>query len=817
MDEKTQEQATRVIPRLIQEEMKKSYLDYSMSVIIGRALPDVRDGLKPVHRRILYTMYIAGLTHNKPHRKSAFVVGRTMSDYHPHGNAAIYDALVRMAQDFSMRYMLVDGHGNFGSVDGDPPAAERYTECKLKKLAEDMLEDIDKRTVRLIPNFDNTTNEPSVLPSKVPNLLVNGSSGIAVGMATNIPPHNMGEVVNAVIAQIDNPEISLNELFNHMQGPDFPTGGIICGKNGIIEAYTHGRGKLRVRAKASFEESKTKDSIIISEIPYMVNKSELIEEIADNVRDKRIVGISDIRDESDREGMRIVIELKRDGDRDVILNQLFEHTRLQTTFGIILLALIDNVPKVLNLKSIIHYFIEHRKDVVRKRTLFDLNKAQTNAHILEGLIIAAENIDAVIKLIRQSKSVETAKESLVNSFNLTHEQSQAILEMRLQRLTSLEQDKVKKEHKELLKLIDELEEILKDPKKILDIIKKELNEIREKYADKRRTEITDVDVDDTLDEDLIKDENVAITITHSGYIKRLPIEVYKTQHRGGKGVIAAAIKEEDIINDIFTANTHDSLLFFTNKGKVYWLKVHQIPEGARTAKGKAIVNLLSLENEEKISAYVPVNNFDGSRFIIMATKKGTVKKTSLKSFSNPRRTGIIAITLEDKDELINVELTDGSQEIIMATKSGNAVRFHEKNIRASGRSSHGVRGIILKGDDEVVGMIVASNEKTLFTVTENGFGKRTPIQDYRLINRGGSGVINIQCSERNGNVVAICDVDENDDIMLISKNGIVIRVPASDISAIGRNTQGVKVMKLEEGDKAVSAVKVVREGNGESA
>lgn len=1203
MDEKTQVQETRIIPRLIQEEMKKSYLDYSMSVIIGRALPDVRDGLKPVHRRVLYTMWDTGLLHNKPHKKSANVVGNCMAKFHPHGDAAIYDTLVRLAQNFSMRYMLVDGHGNFGcftadtkikltdgrdlsfielakehnegkrnftftidkkgaikiaeiknprltkknaeimkvtldngeeikctsnhrfmlkngeykeakdlipgdslmpayfrfstkeddpdivgynmvfqpksslwdlihilsdewniskeiypkstgrtrhhvdfnklnnnpdnirrigwkehwkihydltshnhknsleyrlslakgrekfweneanrkaysermrqknlknwknagyreqmritlsnvnkkylkehpeviekfrqratitlkrlwqipkyreffhnkivdsnkrritnltgkkkflkicrytqennlilnkenyekirkdvfgiksftswdlgikkyydnnvglvlceissnhkvikieslnecadvydltidnthnfalsagvfvhnSVDGDAPAAMRYTECRLQKLAEEMLADIEKRTVKFVPNFDNSTTEPSVLPSKLPNLLVNGSSGIAVGMATNIPSHNMGEVVNAVIAQIDNPDVSLNEMFNYMQGPDFPTGGIICGRNGIIEAYTHGRGKLRVRAKTSFEESKAKDSIIVHEIPYMVNKSELIVEIANNVRDKRIIGISDIRDESDREGMRIVIELKRDADRDVVLNQLFEHTRLQTTFGIIMLALVDNVPRVLNLKSIIHYFIEHRKDVVRKRTLFDLNKAQTNAHILEGLIIASENIDAVIKLIRQSKSVETAKESLVNSFNLTHEQSQAILEMRLQRLTSLEQDKVRKEHKELLKLIDELEAILKDPKKILDIIKNELKEVREKYSDKRRTEITDVDVDGIVEEDLIKDENVAITITHSGYIKRLPIEVYKTQHRGGKGVIAATIREEDIISDIFTANTHDYLLFFTNKGKVHWLKVHQIPEAARTAKGKAIVNLLSLESDEKVSAYVPVNNFDGSRFIIMATKKGTVKKTSLDSFSNPRRTGIIAITLEDKDELINVELTDGNQEIIMATKSGNAVRFHEKNVRASGRSSQGVRGISLKGDDEVVGMIVAANEKTLFTVTENGYGKRTPISEYRLINRGGSGVINIQCSDRNGNVVAICDVGENEDLMLISKNGIVIRVPASDISVIGRNTQGVRIMKLEEGDKAVSAVKVVRE------
>ncbi|MBI2661705.1 DNA gyrase subunit A, partial [Candidatus Woesearchaeota archaeon] len=676
---------------------------------------------------------------------------------------------------------------------------------------EEMLENIDKRTVKFVPNFDSSTTEPLVLPSKYPNLLVNGSSGIAVGMATNIPPHNMAEVINAVIAQIGNHDISLNELMQHIQGPDFPTGGIICGKNGIMEAYSKGRGKLIVRAKTSFEETKTKESIIVTEIPYMVNKSEMIEEIADNVRDKRIIGISDIRDESDRDGMRIVIELRKDADRDVVLNQLFEHSRLQTTFGIIMLALVDNVPKVLGLKSMIHYFIEHRKDVVRKRTLYDLNKAQTNAHILEGLIIASENIDDVIKLIRKSRSADIAKESLVTEFNLTHEQSQAILEMRLQRLTSLDQDKVRAEHKELLKLIEKLKAILMDPAKILQIIKDELAEVRDKYSDKRRTEITESGVENAVVEDLIKDENVVITITNSGYIKRMLATVYKTQHRGGKGVIAATTKDEDAVKDVFTANTHDSMLFFTTNGKVYWLKVHQIPEATRIAKGKAIVNLIQTGTDEKISTFVPVRNFNDDSYIIMATKKGTIKKTSVSAYSNPRKTGIIAITLDENDELINAELTDGKKEIILATKNGLAVRFEEEKVRATGRSSQGVRGISLKDNDEVVGMVVASDEKTLFSITENGYGKRTPISEYRLTNRGGSGVINIQCSERNGNVVSICDITDSDDILLISKNGIIIRVSSTDISVIGRNTQGVRVMKLDEGDKVASAVRVVRE------
>lgn len=1197
---------TRILPRVIQEEMKQSYLDYSMSVIVGRALPDVRDGLKPVHRRVLFTMWENGLLHDKPFKKSANVVGNCMAKFHPHGDAAIYDTLVRLAQDFSMRYLLVDGQGNFGcftadtkvkltdgrdltftelvkeyklgkknytftinenrlikvaeiknprmtkkdaeimkiildnekeiectlnhrfmlidgsykeaqdlkpedslmpvyfristeeddpnisgysmvfqpklsswnfvhaladewninngtytkpagrirhhmdfnklnnnpdnirrigwkehwkthyeltsqkhktdveyvkkladgrksywnnaenrkkhseilslrnknnwkkqpyrdymskklsevnkeyiknhpekrlefseratktlkqlwqnpeyrelfhnkivasnkkrltnltgkkkflricnylkennlpfnkenyekarkeifgiknftswklgiekyysnsrelllceingnhrvakieflrkftdvydltidkthnfalsagvfvhnSVDGDPAAAMRYTECRLTKLAEEMLRDIDKKTVRFIPNFDSSTTEPVVLPSMLPNLLINGSSGIAVGMATNMPPHNIGEVISAVIRQIDNPDLSIEELMGTIQGPDFPTGAMICGRNGIKEAYSTGRGKIIVRAKTAIENQKNKQVIIVNEIPFMVNKSELLEEIADLVRDKKIVGISDLRDESDRNGIRVIIELKKDSDSNVVLNQLFEHTRMQATFGIIMLALVNNEPKVLNLRQLIHHYIGHRKDVVRKRALFDLNKAQTKAHILEGLIVALVNINNVIRLIKESKSVENAKESLTSKLNLTNEQAVAILEMRLQRLTSLEQEKIKQEHSDLLKLIEELKSILSSPQKILDIIKKELNELKEKYNDARRTQIIELESAELENEDLIKEEEMAITITNSGYIKRLPLQTYKLQHRGGRGVMAAATKDEDIVKDIFVASTHSHILFFTNKGKVYWLKVYNVPEASRQAMGKAIVNLLELGNGENVTAFVPVRNFDNEHCLIMATKKGTVKKTGLMAYSNPRRHGIVAITLEQGDELINVELTDGNRQIILATKNGNAVRFEEKNVRPTGRSAQGVRGISLKDNDEVIGMVVASDDKTLLTVTENGFGKRTQISDYRLINRGGSGVINIQCSERNGNVVSICDVAENDDIIFISKNGIVIRCPAADISVIGRNTQGVRIMKLEDNDKVVSAVKVPTESNG---
>ncbi|MBI2208318.1 DNA gyrase subunit A [Candidatus Woesearchaeota archaeon] len=818
MDEKTNENkeqefssGTIIIPRIIEDEMKQSYLDYSMSVIVGRALPDVRDGLKPVHRRILYSMYHAGLLHNKPFRKSAFIVGRTMAEFHPHGDAAIYDSLVRMAQNFSMRYTLVDGQGNFGSIDGDNPAAMRYTEARLTKLAEEMLQDIEKRTVKLAPNFDNTSQEPLVLPSKVPNLLVNGSSGIAVGMATNIPPHNMSETINAVISQIDNPDITPEQLMQHIKGPDFPTGAIICGTSGIKSAYKTGRGKIIVRAKTETEDIKDRKRIIVTEIPYMVNKAEMISHIADLVRDKKINGISDIRDESDKDGIRIVIELRKDSNPEVILNQLYTHSRLQVTFGIIMVALVNNIPKVLGLKQIISHYIEHRKDIVRKRTLFDMHKAQNRAHLLEGLIIALDNLDRTIKLIKESKSVEDANNALISAFALSKEQSTAILEMRLQRLTSLEQEKVKQEHKDLLKLIEELKSILQSPQKILDIIKKELLELKGNYSDSRKTQIMQSEASQFEVEDIIEKHDCVITITHSGYIKRQPLAAYRQQKRGGKGLIATTTKEEDFVKDIFIASTHSYILMFTNKGKVYWLKVYNIPEASRQARGKAIINLVNLENNEHVTAYIPVMNFDSSHYLIMATKNGTIKKTGLAAYSNPRKTGIIAISLEQNDSLIGVKLTDGSKEIILATGNGIAVRFNENDVRPTGRSAQGVRGIKLSEHDYVIGMVVATDDKTLLTVTENGYGKRTEISEYRLISRGGLGVKNIICSERNGKVISINSVDDNDEIMLITMNGITIRMPISQISVIGRSTQGVRLMKLDDNDKLVSVAKIIND------
>ncbi len=818
MEEKTDENkeqetstGTTIIQRVIEDEMKQSYLDYSMSVIVGRALPDVRDGLKPVHRRILYSMYKGGLLSNKPYRKSAFVVGRTMMELHPHGDASIYDSLVRMAQKFSMRYLLVNGQGNFGSIDGDNPAAMRYTEAKLGKLAEEMLQDIDKRTVKFIPNFDNSSQEPAVLPAKIPNLLVNGSSGIAVGMATNIPPHNLGEVAEGIIKQIENPNITIEELMLHIKGPDFPTGALICGKNGIINAYNTGRGKIIVRAKTRVEEIKGKQNIIVTEIPYMVNKAEMIIHIADLVKDKKIEGISDIRDESDKEGIRILIELKKEANADVLLNQLYQHTRLQTTFGVIMLALVNNIPKVLNLKELTQCYIDHRKDVVRKRTLFDLNKAQQRAHILEGLMIALSSIDNTIKIVKESKAVEDAKKALISNFNLSEKQAIAILEMRLQRLTSLEQEKIKQEHSGLIKLIRELKSILENPQRILDIIKNELIELKQEYSDERRTEIVDLEFTELNMEDLVEEEDMVITITHSGYIKRQPLNTYRQQRRGGKGLIATTTREEDLVKDIFIANTHSYLLFFTNRGRVYWLKVYDLPEASRQAKGKAIVNLLHLAQDEKVTAYIPVKKFNPSRYFIMATKNGTVKKTNLIAYSKPRSSGIVAISLNQNDELINVKLTDGNKEIILATKNGIAVRFNENDIRSTGRSSQGVRGITLKDTDEVIGMVVASENRTLLTVTENGYGKRTKISDYRLINRGGSGVRNIICSERNGKVVSINSVTDEDDVILISQRGIIIRIPASQISLIGRNTQGLRLMRLKQGDKLVGAAKIIKE------
>jgi DNA gyrase subunit A len=814
MAEKKQENSQKiqekVVQKLIEEEMKSSYLDYSMSVIVGRALPDVKDGLKPVHRRILYAMQQMGMFHNKPFKKSARIVGEVLGKFHPHGDTAVYDSLVRMVQPFSLRYPLIRGQGNFGSIDGDRAAAMRYTEAKLSKLSEEMLKDIEKKTVKFVPNFDSSLKEPSFLPAKIPNLLVNGSSGIAVGMATNIPPHNLIEVADATIHLIDNPETGINDLMQFVKGPDFPTAGIISGTKGIKSAYATGRGRVVIKAKYNIEEGKNSKRIIVSEIPYMVNKSLLLKEIADLVTDKKIRGISDLRDESDRNGMRVVIILKKDANQDIVINQLYKHTRLKTTFGVIMLALVDGQPKILNLSDLIQNYVDHRRAVVRKRTEFDLNKAEDRAHILEGLLIALGDIDNTVKMIKESKSADEAKKVLISKLEISEKQALAILDMRLQRLTGLEQEKIKKEHKELLELIEKLKTILADEKKILQIIKDELEELKKDYGDERRTEIVEEEEEEMIPEDLIKPENMVVTITHSGYIKRLPVATYKSQRRGGKGVIAAGTKEEDFVEDLFIANTHSYLLFFTNKGKVKWLKVYEIPESSRQSKGKAIINLLRLEEGEKITAFVPVREFKG--FLVMVTKKGVIKKTSLELFSRPRKGGIIALSLDSGDELISVRKTDGERNLIIATREGMAVRFSEKTLRPMGRTARGVRGIRLKREgDYVVEMVVGRENRTLLTVTEKGYGKRTPVADYRLINRGGSGVINIKCTEKNGKVVAVKSITDEDELMLISQKGIAIRVNAKSVSKIGRATQGVRVMRLAEGDKVVAAARIVKD------
>lgn len=806
--EKTEE---KVVQKEIEDEMKQSYLDYAMSVIVGRALPDVRDGLKPVHRRILYAMYDMGMLHNKPSKKSARIVGEVLGKYHPHGDAAVYDALVRMVQDFSLRYPLIFGQGNFGSIDGDNAAAMRYTEAKLREITEELLKDIEKETVKFIPNFDSTLKEPVVLPSKLPNLLVNGSSGIAVGMATNIPPHNLKEICHAIIEFIDDPEITTGKLMKLVKGPDFPTAGIIFGIAGIREAYETGKGKLVVRAKTRLEKKNNRDSIIVTEIPYMVNKAVLIEQIADLVKDKTITGIDDLRDESDREGIRIVIELKSGANSEVVLNQLFTHSRLQSTFGIIMLALVDNQPRVLNLRGLIGQFVAHRQLVVRKRTSFDLEKAKDRAHIIEGLMVAINNIEEVIQKIKKSKDTAVALATLSHDYRLSEKQAKAILDMRLQRLSSLEQQKMREEHTILLGTIRALGDILADENRILAIIKAEMTEMTEKYTDPRRTEIIEMGVETDV-EDLVKPEEVIVTMTHLGYVKRQPTDVYKQQRRGGKGVIAAGTHEEDYVEEIFVANTHDNILFFTNHGQVHWLKVYNLPEVSRVAKGTAVANLLNLDKDERITALIPVRSFENG-FLLMATKMGTVKKTGLEHFSRPRRGGIIALTLDEGDELIGVRLTDGNKQIILATKNGNAARFIESDVRDIGRTGRGARGIRLKSNDEVVSVVVADDSLSLLTVTENGYGKRTPVSEYRLIGRGGSGVINIQCSERNGKVVAVLSVSDKEGLMLISQNGIAIRMPVSGISSIGRNTQGVRLMKLDDNDKVVSATKIIPENN----
>ncbi len=801
----------------IEQEMKTAYLDYSMSVIVGRALPDVRDGLKPAHRRILYAMFREGILHNKKYSKSAGVVGEVLKKYHPHGDSAVYDTMVRMAQDFNMRYPLVDGQGNFGSVDGDPAAAYRYTEARLTKLAEELLADIDKETVDFVPNFDDTTTEPTVLPARVPNLLINGSAGIAVGMATNIPPHNLSEVVDGLLMMIDNPEVSIPELMSAIKGPDFPTAGFIHGYEGLRQAYMTGRGIIQMRARATIEEGRgDRESIIVTELPYQVNKARLLERIAELVQEKKIMGIAEVRDESDREGMRIAIDLKKGEISHVVLNQLYKHTAMQSTFGVIMLALVNNQPRVLNLRRLLGNFIQHRREVVVRRTKFDLKKAEERAHILLGLKIALENLDAVIALIKASASPEEAKTGLVREFKLSEIQAQAILDMRLQRLTGLERDKIIAEYEETLKEIARLNEILSSDALVMKIIKDELLAIKQEYGDERRTEIvaatTEIDI-----EDLIKDEEMVITISHSGYIKRNALTTYRAQKRGGKGKIGMETKEEDFVERLFTATAHNYILFFTNKGRVYWLKVHQIPEASRQAKGKAIVNLIQIGPDERVTAALPIREFAPEHFILMATKNGTVKKTELESYSHPRPSGIIAITLEEEDELIAAEITDGSRDVFLGTRDGLSIRFSEKDVREIGRTGKGVIGIRLDEKNEVVGMEIVRDDSTILTVTENGYGKRSTLEDYRSQGRGGKGIITIKITEKNGRVTGIAQISEDDEILLITANGKVLRIRAKDISVQGRNTQGVRLFDIDEGDKVVSFAKVVERDDEKEA
>ncbi|KGM94599.1 DNA gyrase subunit A [Clostridium novyi A str. 4552] len=798
-----------IIPRDISKEMQRSYIDYAMSVIVGRALPDVRDGLKPVHRRILYSMHELGLTPEKGYRKSARIVGDVLGKYHPHGDTAVYDSLVRMAQDFSIRYTLVDGHGNFGSVDGDGAAAMRYTEAKMTKVTLELLRDINKNTVDFIPNFDGEEKEPSVLPSRFPNLLVNGSSGIAVGMATNIPPHNLTEVINGINKYIDNPDISVAELMAEIKGPDFPTAGIIVGKSGIKKAYETGRGKVIIRSKAEIEEDeKGKNRIVVTEIPYQVNKARLIESIANLVKDKRINGISDLRDESDREGMRIVIELKRDANANVVLNQLYKHTKMQDSFGIIMLALVNGEPRVLSLKEVLKHYIKFQEEVITRRTQFDLDKALARAHILEGLRIALDHIDEVIKLIRSSKTTAEAREGLISKFNLSEKQANAILDMKLQRLTGLEREKIEEEYAKLMESIKYFREILSDKDLLLKIIKDELNEIKVKYGDERRTEIVHGDGNDIDIEDLIEETDVVITLTHAGYIKRLPVETYSAQRRGGRGIQAMTTKEDDFVEHIITSSTHDNILFFSNRGRVYKLKAYQIPEAGRTAKGMNLVNLLPLEKDEKIQSVIYLKEFKPDRYLIMGTKNGLIKKTSLDQYSSIRKNGLNAINLRENDELISVRVTTGHCNIIYATKNGYAIKFDENDVRPMGRNATGVKAITLRDDDEVVSMEVASDERDLLVVSENGYGKRTPIEEYTLQKRGGKGVITYKISEKTGLLIGARSVEDEDELMLINDSGIAIRINVSDISVTSRNAMGVTLMRTVEEEKVVTMAKV---------
>ncbi|MFC1624465.1 DNA gyrase subunit A [Candidatus Omnitrophota bacterium] len=804
-------QNEKLIPVYIEDEMKNSYITYAMSVIVGRALPDVRDGLKPVHRRILYAMRDLGMEHNKAYKKSARIVGEVLGKYHPHGDTAVYDSLVRMVQNFSLRYPLIDGQGNFGSVDGDAAAAMRYTEARMASIADEMLSDIDKDTVKFTPNFDESLEEPSILPARLPGLLVNGSSGIAVGMATNIPPHNLGEIIDAIVKTISEEDVSIKELMKIVKGPDFPTGGIICGREGIKEAYETGRGKLRIQAKAAIESHKGgRESIIITEIPYQVNKSKLIEDIADLVQDKKIEGISDIRDESDKEGMRVVIELKRDQNAQIILNQLYKHTQMEITFGIIMLALVGDRPKVLGLKEVLLLYIKHRQEIVRRRTQFELSKAERRAHILEGLKIAIEHLNKIIKTIRESKDSKIAKAALMKNFDLSDVQAQAILEMQLQRLTALERGKIDKEYLELIKKIEMYKSILKNEKKILEIVKNEALELKKKYADERRTEIV-AKKEEIEIEDLIAEEDMVITISHAGYIKRLPVGSYRRQRRGGTGVTGIDMKEEDFVEHLFIASTHEYILFFTNKGRVYWLKVYEIPQASRTARGKAAVNLLNLSQGETISSYVRVKEFEKGKFLVMATRNGLIKKTDMMSYSNPRKGGIIGITLEKGDELIQVKWTEGKQEIFIATNQGKAIHFSESQVRDMGRSAKGVRGIRLGKKDMVIAMEIARKDSTILTVTSQGFAKRTSVDQYRKQSRGGKGIKNVNVTKKNGEAVGLKIVDDRDELMVITGKGMIVRCPVKDIRTTGRNAQGVRIIKLDSGDRVASIARVVPE------
>ena len=804
------------IPVYIEDEMRQSYMDYAMSVIIGRALPDVRDGLKPVHRRVLYAMYAMGNSWNNPYKKSARLVGDVIGKYHPHGDVAVYDTIVRMAQDFSMRYLLVDGQGNFGSVDGDPPAAMRYTEIRMTQMAEEILADIDKGTVNFIPNYDDSLTEPTVLPSRIPTLLTNGSSGIAVGMATNIPPHNLGEVVNGLVAMVEKPDISIGELMNYIPGPDFPTGAYIHGRESIRQAYNTGRGTIQIRAKLFTETVKRtgREQIIVREIPYLVNKARLIEHIAGLVQEKKIEGISDLRDESDREGMRIVIELKRDAVPDVLINQLYKHTSLQESFGVNMLAIDDGRPRLLNLKDALKAFLDHRKEVITRRTAYNLLKAEDRLHILEGLRIALDHLDQVITLIRQSKDPRTAKEGLMDSFGLTDVQAQAILEMRLQRLTGLEREKIVKEHSEITEHISQLRAILADEGKVFRIIVDELKDIKERYGDPRRTEIVD-QTEEISVEDLIVDEEMVVTVSHEGYIKRNPVTLYRAQHRGGKGKVGATTRDEDFVESLFVASTHDYILFFTTVGKVYWIKVHELPQAGRAARGRPVVNLLHLSEGEKVSAFLPVREFQQGRFVIFATKRGVVKKTELMAHSNPRSRGTRAIALEPRDEVIGVRLTDGQQEVLLSTLSGQSIRFKEGRVRPTGRGTYGVIGVSLDEGDEVVSMEILNQGASILTVAENGFGKRTAMEEYRLQSRGGKGVITMKTTDKTGRVIGVQQVTDDDQLMMITNRGKIIRLRIKDIRTIGRNTQGVRLIEMNDNERVVSLARLAEQEDEE--